>query len=328
MEEVLHGSGADTDGWIGLLNRLQARLSQVETLLADSALASEVFLSALRRERLDLADQVRRLEEEVACLERLTTRPDPDLEDVYALLQEELRDAEQTWSFIYAAVSANIEFARYREAIKSARERKQEIARLAQALAEQLDGFDRTGIQAPDPFWSIRALLEKADAPENNFMVWRQVRDRVLGEYHSVDEEKANASTAAVTENLDDDGYQDLPEDDFVIGEFEEGATATATPEHDRRYAWQVAPSLADLLQTLSEVANDFEPKEHHLIGAALNTRQSSVKTSYIRAFAHLLNEHGITPTPPLMRAMAKVATLVLHRDDLVVSYDNVRKAL
>lgn len=324
---LLHGEGVNFGdaGWVGALARLRDKLSQVEQYLQDAKWLSEEARSALHRDKRDLSTRIKQAKDEIECLERLTARPDPDLENVYALLARHTSDEKQVWSFIYAAVSANIEFARYRDALKSARERKQEIAGLAQALAEQLDSFDRTGVQGPDAFWSIRSLLEITDAPEGDHIVWHHMRRHVLGE-HVMPIEK-DTDLAAVRDEPEYDDSNDLPDDEFVIEELEEGKTVATTSEQDRRYAWQVAPQLPDVLKTLSHVASTFEPREHDLIRAALNTRQGSVKTSYIRGFVHLLNENDISLTPPIMRAMAKAATLVLDRKDLVVSYDDVRKA-
>lgn len=318
------GAGSGDEGWIGVLARLQDKLSQVKKILQGGKWLSEATQSALHREKRDLSARIEHAKGDLDCLERLTTRSDPDLEGVYALLAKHISDDKQAWLFIYAAISANIDFARHRDALRSARECKQEIAVAAQTLAERLDSFHRSGIPGPDAFWSIRSLLEIADAREANHIVWRQVRRHVLGEQTLPVEEVIPSAVANDVPALEDD---DFPDDDVVVKELEAGEPAATTPEQDRRYAWQVAPSPSDLLKTLSDVANAFEPREHDLIGAALNTRQGSVKTAYVRAFAHLLNENGIALSPPIMRAMAMTATLVLDHKDLVVNYDDVRKA-
>lgn len=322
-----HGEGAESgdDGWAGALARLHVKLNHAEQYLQNASWLSEEARSALYREKRDLTMQIKQAKGDLDCLERLTALPDPDLENIYTLLGKHISDEKQAWSFIYAAISANIEFARHRDAIRAARERKQDIAELAQKLAEQLESFDRTGIQGPDAFWSVRSLLEITDAHETNHIVWRQMRGHILGKHVMQFEKDADFVDEHNQPEYDDS--MNLPDEDFIVEETEVG-DAAATSEQDRRYAWQVAPSLSDMLNTLTYVAKNFEPSEQHLIGAALNTRQDSVKTSYIRGFAHLLNENGISITPPIMQAMAKTATLALNHKDLIVSYDNVRKAL
>jgi hypothetical protein len=324
---LLHGEGAssENDGWIGALARLDNELHRVNELLEDSGWLSEEARSALHRQQRDLSTRIKRAKEEIDCVERLTSRHDPDLEDVYTLLARNTTGDKQAWLFIFSAVSADIEFDRYRDALRSARERKDEIAAAAHALAERLDLFDQTGVQGPDAFWSIRALLERAEPSDANRTVWPEARNHLLGNGALPAASGCEASTTDDEPAFDDS--EDLPDGDFTIEELEEGDAAT-TPEQDLRYAWGVAPSLSALLDTLSAAARDFEPSEHDLIGAALNTRQGSPKTGYIRAFAHLLNENGISRTPPFMRAMAKTATLVLTPKDIIVSYDDVRKAL
>lgn len=108
---------------------------------------------------------------------------------------------------------------------------------------------------------------------------------------------------------------------------------ATAGPEsHGTRYAWSTAPKLAECLQTLAAAANGFEPPdfdpEFGLVGAALATRQTSEKTAYIRAFAASLSSHDIEILPPVKRAMAGTAAVILNHPDLIVSTDEVSKAL
>lgn len=323
--QLQYGVDADPidNGWSGFLEGLKTQLEEVERRLRAPDTLPEETLSALHRDKHDLSARINEAKRDLDCLERLTTRPDRDLQRTYALLAEHLSDDEEIWSFIYAAIGANIEFTRYRDALRSARDCKQKIAKLAGALAEQLQKLEQTGVQAPDVFWSVQSLLGETDATGYNFTVWRQMRGRILGENCLGDAE--DTGVTSTTDDPGDDYDGDLPEDDVVL---EESATATTTPEQDQRYAWQVAPPVADLLQTLARAANDFEPREHHLIGAATAKRQDSEKAAYIRAFAHLLGESGIELTPGIKNAMATTATLVLNRHDLVVTLHDVGNTL
>ena len=107
-----------------------------------------------------------------------------------------------------------------------------------------------------------------------------------------------------------------------------------------------------DLLQTLVDVALSTrkaieERKQHEdrefgwslhglgnksrrgeLILAAARTRQSNVKTDYLRALACGLSFYHGRIRPPLQRAMADLATVALNEPDLVVTYDDVKALL
>jgi hypothetical protein len=65
------------------------------------------------------------------------------------------------------------------------------------------------------------------------------------------------------------------------------------------------------------------------MIGAAIESRQKSPKTEYLRAFGNLLTDvHNFALTKSIMQAMAIVANVVVNFPDVDVTYDDVRKAL
>jgi len=94
------------------------------------------------------------------------------------------------------------------------------------------------------------------------------------------------------------------------------------------RYAWGTAPDFSALLDTVAKAARGFKPSESGMIGAAIESRQRSPKTEYLRAFGNLLTAHSFALTTPIMRAMATVANVVINLPDVDVTYDDVRKAL
>ena len=95
------------------------------------------------------------------------------------------------------------------------------------------------------------------------------------------------------------------------------------------RYAWGTAPDFSALLGTVAKAARDFTPSESGMIGAAINSRQSSPKTEYLRAFGNVLTEvHEFALTTSIMQAMAIVANVVINQTEVDVTYDDVRKAL
>jgi hypothetical protein len=95
------------------------------------------------------------------------------------------------------------------------------------------------------------------------------------------------------------------------------------------RAIWQSAPSLSSILDTVKIAAQNWTPSEIGFIRAAIASRKKNPKTEYVRGFGDLLKKtHGFTLTPQLMKAMALTATVVITDKDLVVTYDDVRKAL
>lgn len=94
------------------------------------------------------------------------------------------------------------------------------------------------------------------------------------------------------------------------------------------RYAWQLSPDLSSILETVASVASNFKPSATGMIGAAINSRERSTRTEYLRAFGNRLTDSGLTVTSIVMRAMAIVANVAINLPDVDVSYDDVRKAL
>ena len=98
---------------------------------------------------------------------------------------------------------------------------------------------------------------------------------------------------------------------------------------HTLRYAWGIAPDFPALLDTVANAARNFQPSEHGMIGAALQSRQRSLKTEYLRAFGHqLTNVHRFRVTTPVIQAIAITATVAINLPDVDVTYDDARKVL
>jgi hypothetical protein len=79
----------------------------------------------------------------------------------------------------------------------------------------------------------------------------------------------------------------------------------------------------------VADVGRKFTPTKGPFIGAAIVSQKRSPKSEYLRGFAALLiEEHKFNLTPPVMRAMAIVAAVVLGAPDSDITYDDVRKVL
>jgi hypothetical protein len=94
-------------------------------------------------------------------------------------------------------------------------------------------------------------------------------------------------------------------------------------------YAWEKAPDPPTILETVAFAAEKWSPQESGAIGAAIASRQHSIATEYLRAFAKLLDENGM-PTNSIHKAIAGTATVVLDdaAPDSEVSPDAVRMTL
>ncbi|MCX8018519.1 MAG: hypothetical protein N2690_11560 [Rhodocyclaceae bacterium] len=119
-------------------------------------------------------------------------------------------------------------------------------------------------------------------------------------------------------------------------------ALLETTPGEDRDvYMWPIvrgdlyrsadmkaAPSVAALLETLAAAASCYVAREIGHIDAAIATRQRNEKTEYLRALLWILHDvHDIPINPPVMKAAATAATVVIESPDMDVSYDDARKA-
>jgi hypothetical protein len=87
--------------------------------------------------------------------------------------------------------------------------------------------------------------------------------------------------------------------------------------------AWGSAPDLADLLEAAAMAT------ENYITALPLHSRQKGEKTDAIRVFAGILTgTYELDLTTRIKRAMAIAATIAINDPDIVVTYDDVRKAL
>jgi hypothetical protein len=283
-------------GWMAALDDYGRRIAEIDRQIDESIrLGRKGRLSGLREERKEAVEGRRRLAEDVDCVRRLAC--DERMRDVYTLLAQEFDDRH--WrNFIYAAWAARVDFAEYRDNRRRAAELSSEIARAAEDLAALLRQFSQTGFCGPWEFRSIEELLRRTDNHDGrNLYMWRSERHHILGDPPSRDASDKTDSAGRLSKDI--------------------------------RYAWGVAPELSMLLDTLSDAAREFKPEESGMIGAAIGSRKRNIKAEYLRAFGVLLIDvHGFRLTPPTMKAMAIVATVVINSPDIVATYDDVRKAL
>jgi hypothetical protein len=312
-------------GYSGLLSEANQRLEAIEESLERKVICGEVEdLPDLRRQKVEASSHRDMLAGDVDCLLRLAH--DPRMRDSFALLTREFDDDDQWRSFTYAAWAARVDFEKFRNRLRRAAELKGEIANAAETLAKLIHHFSETGVMGPGEFYSIPELLRKTDNHDmdgHNLHMWQTMRRHILGERPEYD-----LPARVVTLRSDDESTSGIQ-----VGTFLDDGVDDITPEQKSRnllsYAWGTAPDLSALLDTVAKAAKGFKPSESGMIGAAIETRQRSVKTEYLRAFGNLLTDvHGFALTKPIMQAMAIVANVVINLPDVDVTYDDVRKAL
>ncbi len=312
-------------GYIEVLASAELELAKIEQAIEARLKSGEVeILDNLRKKRGDATAHRDMLAGSVDCLMRLAH--DPQMRDAFAELTREFTNDKQWGDFIISAWVAQVDYGHYRDKLKRAKELKEKIADTATNLAKLLCQFSDTGVNGPDELYSIPELLRKTDHQNmqgDNRYMWRKMRAYVLGDPPRRDFPEI--------EKLQGEAEQSTAPK-IVIRFLEKGEKPEIDPiDHGRdtlRYAWGMAPNISALLDTVSKAARDFEPCESGMIGDAIISRQRSIKTEYLRAFANRLTNKQLTMSVIVMRAIAIVATVVINLPDIVVTYDDVRKAL
>lgn len=279
-------------------------------------------MPSLRLQRADALKHRDMLAGEVDCLQRLAH--DARMADAFALLTREFSDDQQWREFVSAAWAARADFAMYRDRLKRATELKGKIADASETLVKLIRQFSEIGISGPSEFYSVPELLRQTDNHEmqdHNLHMWRSMRKHVLGDSptREIKERKPAGESS-----------EPIPEIRRVIVPLEE--KLKTDPEEETRnvlrYGWDTAPEFSALLDTVANAARAFKPSESGAIGKAIESRQKSPKTEYLRAFGSLLADHGFTLTAPVTKAVAIVANVVINLHDVDVTYDDVRKSL
>lgn len=260
---------------------------------------------------------------DVNCLIRLAC--DERMEIAFTMLGTEFTDDAQWRSFTHSAWASRVDFAKYRDRLKRAEELKSEIADAAENLAKKIGQFADTGTMGPGEFYSIPALLRKTDNRDGQHLFlngWRHRRGYIFGDPPKQDSTVEKPSIARGAP---------LPAQKIVIVR-SAGKVKIDKGEEARdmlRIAWRAAPEFSALLITLANTARAFKPSEPGMVGAAIETRQRSAKTEYLRAFINLLTKADkFELTSPIKRAIAIVANVVINLPDVDVSDDDVRKVL
>jgi L-fucose mutarotase/ribose pyranase (RbsD/FucU family) len=324
VTKLIEGDSWEPVGLQESLAHAERRLTELdEKIQSCIRWGKDDYLPGLEKERAEALAHRDSLAGDIDCLRRLVQ--DERMREAYAILTCEFTDDRQWRNFIYAAWAARVDFAKYRERLKQAKELADEIAQTAETLAKLIRQFSATGISGPSEFYSIPELLRQTDNHElegHNLHMWRSMRRHILGDPPERD--------VQVVMSAEEGGEPMAP---IEIVRVPIGEKPEITPEEEARnmlrYAWGAAPGVPELLETVARAARTFKPSAPGMFGAAIKSRQHNPKTEFLRAFGKLLtDEHGFTLTTPIMRAMAVAATVVINLPDVDVTRDDARKAL
>jgi hypothetical protein len=317
-----------SDSWHGYrtsLKEKKEKLSEINEritywkLPVQDADYAEHRLEELRTEKIECEQRIEELDRDINSISRLIY--DGSMKEVYRLLINEFHGDESADrkidQFIFFAWSANINYAKPREAMTEARVLSKEISATATKLAKLLNKITETGCNCPDEFFSIASLLENTDNSGNNLYIWRSVRKYILGGPPAIEPRQVD-DTAPVLR--------------FIVNLNPEESPPQIAPQEQQRktlrYGWEKAPYLPEILNTVAKAADEFKPSCGYFADAAIVSRQKSHKTEYIRGYVNLLCNGGINLSTDIVKAIAITATVVINSPDLIVTYDDVRKAI
>jgi hypothetical protein len=326
VASMIEGDSWEPIGWAESLASAKRDLNRIEEAIEIKTRRGEVeYLPDLRKQRVEVLNHCESLASEVDCLRRLVH--DARMAEAYALLTREFTEDQQWSRFTSAAWAARGDYSIFRTRLKRAEELKAEIADCAVKLKVLLNQFSETGVNAPNEFYSVPALLRATDNSEmrgRNLHMWRSMRGYVLGE--ASEENRLLGALTGVT-----DEQSCVPK--ISVQYLESGKKVNIDPLEEVRntlcYAWQTAPEFPSLLASVAKAAQTFIPTQTGMIGAAIESRQRNPKTEYLRAIGNLLTEvYEFALTVPLMKAIAIVANVAINHPGIDVTYDDVRKIL
>ena len=315
-------SGGSIPGYVELLAGAEEQLAKIERAIEGRRKrGDDDYLPSLNDQRAEALKHRDMLSNDVACLQRLAH--DARMREAFALLTREFTEDQQWGGFIFSAWVGRIDYGSYRDRLKRSGELKGDIEKAAESLASLLRQFSKIGVTGPDEFYSVSELLRKTDnhdMRDHNLEMWRGLRGGLLGDRRTPPPPRTQETTPAG--GLHNVRLELIPLDKNESIDREQQERDTL------RYVWQLAPDLSALLDTVAQAARDFTPAETGMVGAAIVSRQRSIKTEYLRGFANRLTDNRLTLTTAVMQAMAVVANVAINSPEVDVSYDDVRKAL
>jgi hypothetical protein len=210
------------------------------------------------------------------------------MREAYGLLAAQFSEDESWHKLVWAATAASLGFRKYRKEFSNASRLCRRVAEVSADLTSLLEQLGDCHVHVPNLYF----LINKQGSTYDNLV--------------SI---------------YDDNLVSDMPwlyvED--VLEKLAEAARTTAsdidnrTQDPSNPFAWDIAYF-------------GHNSPQRSLVMSALKTRQSCLKTEYLRAFGCGLEfKDPDALTPAVQKAMAHIATVVINDPDVVVTYDDVR---
>lgn len=313
-------------GYVETLRKAEDRVRNVEQNLDRNNSMGDMEMVLSTRKNLALAVERRdMIANDVECLHRFIN--DIRMKDVYGKLTLIFEEDRQWENYIHAAWAARQDYSRYRDRLKQALELKNKIGVAATKLADLLKQVDEVGYSDwPPEFFSIPALLMNTDNHQNgdhNLDMWQGLSSFILGD------SPLERDNEPVAEGEHEPPHKVEIREVYVGKNQKVDLDPVEEFRNSLRYAWDTAPPLSSLLETVSDVADNFTPSESGMVAAAIDSRKPSSRTEYIRAFASLLRDrHGFVISADIIQAMAITANVVNNLPNEDMSFNDVRGAL
>lgn len=257
---------------------------------------------------------------EIECLERLGC--DPRMKAAYETLSAAPGvTAAGIDMFIGAAWIAHRNYDTVRRNINAARVLAKQVSEKALQLAAMLHQAPPEVAQyLPSQFFSLPALIERADHDQDhrNFAMWRGLKKVVLGSVRETVKDDDGQAAGIVAPHA---------EPQFLEPGARRDTEALTATRDAIRYAWEVAPEVADALVALGRAASERDPAESGFVGDGIASRKKAPKAQYLRGFLSLLLADQFELSPAIIEAVAVTATVVLNWPDDPVIASEVRNA-
>ena len=321
--DLIYGNEMEPNGFADALAAAEEELAEFDRVLREQTGKGQKIPESYHRKRGKISRRRDDLKSEVNRLQRLIW--DERMNKVFARLADELTIDDQWRVFFRSAWVARMDYLDYRERLSQADDLRKEIAETAGKLALLLRRILKTGVDCPGEFTHVQELLLTTDNDElagHNSQWWRRMRKHVLGDPEWERAKELDQENDGSIDNAALNAEFVSPDEKPYIDPVEEARNML-------RYAWESAPSLPALIDTLARAATQFQPCETGHIGVAISSRKKHEAYEYLRAVLYLLHtsEQDFAMTPGLTWAVATVADVMINDPDQSVEYDDVQKA-
>ena len=308
IELNLIGGWFKEDGLESLIAEIEKYLKVLNKLEKSGGFENESARPTISSWQSKIQGYMSGVSQELKAFKRISG--DDRMADVYSSLRKELDSDTRLIAFIEAAVLSFQDYPLWRQEVACASKLTSESSEASRKLAKLLRKVDNCNAYSLDlGTGDIGQLIQEVGVEGQNHY------SRLLCD---------------ISNNWNICGLLQPPQEGFTTGGDNELERLRKDLEHLHRKSLR-RPSLLDLLDELANAAEQRHPDIRDRIKSALASRQTSNSdtATYLRSFGQSLVEaHSFLLTPPILNAMATVATVVLGHPDFVVTYDDAKKAV